>query len=616
MTVARNLFWTLILAAFGAFSAPASAQHVRPDVVLLVMLDDADYYDFGINSSDAITPNIDGIAKSGISLSQFHSASSICTPTRVSVVTGESPIHFGISRLWADDPKAAKGPFYRGKRGIPGYKETLPKFMRSLGYATFHVGKWHLGISQERFTPTGLGFDQYRMTWLNPNHGTLRVTTDQGLITTDEQSWRPAYEANEIIRFMEAQRTAGKPVFVSWWPMEVHWPLYVPPMFDNECCGFNLGTRRGQLLAMLYQWDREFGRVVDYLKQAGLYENALVIATSDNGGFHGAVSPDHRQSTGKNSLYEGGIRVPFVASWPTLIEPGSSSDQLMTSMDLFPSIVGLLGGQGPDTTGEDLSGIFTGREVKHKEPPYWQVRTVSVRKFADETRSEEFAIRDGCWKMFKTRALNDPYHLYNVCADPNETENLAFEKPDLFRRLKRELLQRRMEISSYARYERVSGPVTIPDDDRLNVHQDDITIRATIEPGYDRDREYVIYERGTGIRLALSDGELVAEVKGVEDSGDNPKIGTVTLKAPVADDGKPHEVQFMIRGYFRGDATISLFVDDEEKAKLWGEIGSNDPGPSLFAVLWEEVPAQLGDTGITLSDYRIFLSAIPPQEMF
>ena len=611
----RNLFVTLLLAIFCALVNGANAQPARPDVVFFVMLDDVDYYDFGINSSDAITPNIDGIAKSGISLSQFYSASSICTPTRASVMTGDSPIHFGISRLWADDPKAAKGPLYRGKRGIPGYEETLPKFMKSLGYATFHVGKWHLGVSQERFMPTGLGFDQYRMTWLSPNHGKLRVTTDQGLIVTDEQPWRPVYEADEIIRFIKAQRAADKPVFVNWWPMEVHWPLYVPPTFDNECCGFDLETKRGQLLAMLYQWDREFGRVVDYLKQAGLYDNALVIVTSDNGGLHEAVSPDHKQSKGKNSIYEGGIHVPFVASWPALIEPGSTSDQLMTSMDLFPSIATLLGGRKPETNGEDVSGIFTGKQVEHEEPPFWQVRTVPVRRFEDETRSEEFAIRDGCWKMFKTGAPKDPYHLYNICADPNETENLAAEKPDLFQRLKRELLQRRMEISNYASYDRISEPVTIPDDDRLNIHQDDITIRATIEPGYDRDREYVIYERGTGIRLTLSDGELVAELTGVEDSSDNPKIGTVTLKAPVPDDGKPHEVQFMIRGYFRGDDTFSLFIDDQERAKLWGEIGSREPGPSLFAVLWEEVPAQLGDTGITLLNYQIFLSAIPPQEI-
>lgn len=104
-------------------SAAAREEVDRPAVVLFVMLDDADYYDFGFNSPDAITPNIDTIAKEGISLSQFYSASSICTPTRASVLTGDSPIHYGINRLWPDVATASK-QLYWGKRGIPEYEDT------------------------------------------------------------------------------------------------------------------------------------------------------------------------------------------------------------------------------------------------------------------------------------------------------------------------------------------------------------------------------------------------------------------------------------------------------------------------------------------------------------
>lgn len=487
--------------------------------------------------------------------------------------------------------------------------------MKKLGYSTFHAGKWHLGVSQKRFLPGAKGFDEYRLLHSQPIGGALPVVTEKGKFTTDDQVWRPAYEADEIIGFIERQSQKGKPAFVDWWPIEPHWPLYVPPGFDNDCCGFDLETYRGQLLAMMYQWDREFGRIVAYLKKADLYEDSLIIITSDNGGLPKAVAEHRKLAVGKSSIYEGGIRVPFVARWPAVIARGETDAQVMTSMDIFPTLMDLLGGGKPATDGEDMSAIFEGGEAEHRKPPFWQVRTDSVRRYDDETRSEQFAMRQGCLKVIKTEAASNPYRMYDVCADPAEEMDLAPKRPYRFERMKRDLLERRMEISRYTGRDLVDEPVIIENDDRLNIHQDDITIKATVEPGYEREGRYVLYRRGTGIRLTLEEGRLVARIKGVADASNRPAIKEVSLEAPLPRDNKRHDIQLMIRGYLRGQSTIWLFVDGRERDKLWGGIGSYDLGESVFAVLWEEVPAQLGDEGISLADYEIFLTAIRPDEM-
>ena len=387
------------------------------------------------------------------------------------------------------------------------------------------------------------------------------------------------------------------------------------------CCGFDLNTDRGKALAMMKAWDHEFGRVVDFLKAENLFDDSLVVLTSDNGGYRFAVSPARDVSGAKGSLSEGGIRVPFTASWPSVIPPNSSSDNILTANDVFPTIMGLLEQPLPQTDGEDMSEVFKaeGVEVEHTRVPFFQMRTTAWRRYDDESQSDEFAIRDGCMKMIKTSEEGGPFRLYNVCSDSRELADLAESQPVLASQMKRTLLERRRDTSRHSQYENVSDLQIIPNDIRLDIHQDDLTIHATIQPGYEDGNTYNLYSRGEGVNLSLSSTDsdlsrLTASITGIA-LENSSSTEVISLSADVPNDGVAHEVTFVIRGYLRGESSFQLFVDGIEKSKINGVVNSARAGESVYAVISENIEAFVGDVGIDLSDVAIYLTAIEPSEL-
>jgi arylsulfatase A len=589
------------------------------------MLDDADYNDFGFYSTDAVTPNIDAIARQGVVLSRYYSAGAACSPTRASFITGNLPARYGLGRLWTDLPASVTGDYFQGKRGLPESDATLARSLGMEGYRSLHIGKWHIGTSATRFLPKAQGFEFYELMAGAPWEGTMRVSTESGAKTVTSE-WRARYQADRIISFIDDNLASGQNLFINWWPIEPHAVpqgdelFYVPATFDRAAFNaaapnnrLNLGTNRGKLVATMFAFDSELGRIVDFIKQKGVFDDSLVIVTSDNGGYQGALSPTRDVSGHKEMLAEGGIRVPFATSWPNRFAAGTHSDLLVTSTDLFPTIMALIGGALPaNIEGENLSTVLLNGRGSRK-PMFFEARLVSWRKSAADKFDQSFALIDGCDKIIQ---VNLQLRYYDVCTDPGERNELSGRNSARFSALRTMLRERRPRASEYLSISQLGAVRNLPSDDRLDIHHDDLSVYATMNlDSVPVNGTYTIYRRGDGVDFRIADGMLTATVTGVADSTVRPAFRTVKLSAPMPRDGNNHRVGLVIRGYLFGGSTLRLFVDGRLVAEAAAPLNARlQAGQSIFAVKSESMVARLGDASLSMSDVQIYLNALEPDE--
>jgi arylsulfatase A-like enzyme len=512
-------------------------------------------------------------------------------------------------------------------RGLPDTDETIGDAMRAEGYRTVHVGKWHLGTSERETLPGAKGFDRFEVFNGDPIAETLQIITQDGEIER-ESLWRARTEANTLIRELDDAIASGEPVYLSWWPIEPHEfqqangeEFYIPPTFDrtafdldNDGPAPDFNSNRGKLLSMLYSWDAEFGRIVDHLRNNGLLEDSLIVVTSDNGGKRNALSPVRDFSGEKTTLAEGGIRVPFFASWPRRIAPNTHSDITFQSTDLYPTIVGLIGGSPVrGIEGKDLSPALL-RGAGSRNPMYFELRRDVFRLRRDETVSDTFALIDGCEKIVSDQGV---LRLYNVCEDPGETRDLSTSEPDRFTQLSEDLKQRRRAESTFAAYETVNGTRNLADNRRLDVHHDDFGFYATVDSNALRAGQvYRLYERGDGIGIYATQNSISARFYGVADGSKRPALKQIEFSAPLPMDGNHHEVAVIARGYLRGGTSFSIYVDGQLAGSLLPPLNARmEAGQSIMAIAKERSTAQLGDDRLTLLDVMLLTNALEPDEI-
>lgn len=600
----------------------------RPRVILTVMLDDADYNDFGYYSVDAVTPAFDRMARRGVVLSRYYAASGICSPTRASIITGNSPIRYGLNRLWPNAPRSPQlsDQHYASQRGLPRTAPSIGRALSNAGYRSFHIGKWHLGTSRSEFLPTGQGFADFRITRNVPFEGDLTIETPRGLeqITTP---WRARYEQRQIIDFLGKSLDAGEDVFINWWPSDPHTirlpdgsdGLYVPPTFNrtrfNELSGapIDTSTDRGKLLATMFAFDAEFARITNYLSDRGLLDDTLIVVTSDNGGWRSALSPVRPVSSFKGTLDEGGVRVPFLVSWPNRLNAETHTDLPMQSTDLLPTLLGLVGLTVEEAIdGQDLSDlILNGRG--ERRPMYFEMRRTSTRTDQFERLSDSYAVIDGCDKVVVDR---NGMRFFNVCENPSEDIGGQIEDPQRREELAALLLQERLEKSLLLSESSVTGPLQYAHDERFNVHQDDLSIYADVAiPAGGLSTSANIYQRGDGVRFEISNGRLQATLVGAASAALNPELKRIVLSAPMPADSAPHTVGLVVRGYTRGASSISLFIDGQAVDTILAPLNAiREAGPSIMAIKSERVPAVVGNTVLPLGNFRLFVNALEPRD--
>ncbi|MEO1245700.1 MAG: sulfatase [Pseudomonadota bacterium] len=414
--------------------------------IVLIVADDLAWNQVGYHGSDFYeTPHIDAIANAGMQFSQAYSANPVCSPTRASLMTGKNPARLQITDYIPGSPY----PYARLLRpaeipGLPLEEVTLAELLKSHGYATGHFGKWHLNVDKNYvpgrpMDPASQGFDDI-------------LTTVKPAYEADPSA--DAHHAIEItqrsLEFIDQNK--DRPFFLYATHHTVHRPIMEKPALIEKYAakdGADDPVNNPTMAAMIETMDTGIGQIVDRLEQHGLTDNTIVIFYSDNGGFEELQAQDPYRG-GKAMIWEGGIRVPLAIKWPKVVEPGTTSDELVISDDFFPTIAELLQETNidPEIDGLSLMPLLTQSASLPRDTLYFHYPHYHHLGFKPAG-----AVRRGDYKLiewFDGSIAGDgaAISLFNVVNDPGETTDLAREKPELAAELLEKLRAWRKEVDA------------------------------------------------------------------------------------------------------------------------------------------------------------------------
>ncbi|WP_281614752.1 sulfatase [Flammeovirga sp. SubArs3] len=421
----------------------------KPNIVL-INVDDMGWKDVSYMGSKFYeTPNIDDLASQGIIFMNGYAASANCAPSRACLMSGQWTPRHGVYTV---------GPSNRGKvedrKLIPTENtwylskdfEIIPQVLQKNGYTTCHAGKWHVDDD-----PTGFGFDYnfgggkngHPISYYPPYKNVKSLEEEGDMYLTDLLT-------KKSIGFIEE---AEKPFFLYFSTYAIHTPInpvrsLIPKYRAKEKDG---GHKNVNYATMIENLDRNIGLLIESLKEKGVYENTLIIFTSDNGGLHG-ITDQKPLRAGKGSYYEGGIREPFFFVWPNKLKKPRTSDVQITNMDIYPTILaaaGIKDHQG-NLDGDDLLPVLKSKNKKLERTLFWHfpiyLQAYVMKGFVPEHRDPLFrtrpgsAMRKGNWKLhyyFEDKGVE----LYDLASDLGEQNNIASQHPEVVKELMAELEQ-------------------------------------------------------------------------------------------------------------------------------------------------------------------------------
>jgi len=454
-SVAAVLLAVARVAESGA-AEPASAERTN---FVIVLADDLGYGDLGCyGNRDVRTPNIDRFAAEGIRFTDCYAAAANCSPARAGLLTGGTPYRVGIYN-WIP---------YGSPMHLRRSEITIATLLKRAGYATCHVGKWHLNGGLElkgQPQPSDHGFDYWFSTQNNalPCHRNPDNFVRNGQPVGPLKGFSGQIVVGEAIRWLRSVRSTGKPFFLFVCLHEPHEPIATdhrfaklyPPIgkpspFDPAVTTYQ--AHHGNITQM----DAAFGRLMTALDELGLRDSTFVFLTSDNGPAitrwhpHGSAGPLRDK---KGSLYEGGIRVPGIVRWPGKARPGTTSHEPICGVDLLPTVCEIAGIKPPADRaldGASILPVLSGKPIKRSTPLYWQ--------FNYARSKPKVAIRVGKWKLLaelepaakkpliditpqamhllKTARLAR-LELYDLSRDVSESNDLSAAKPERLKSLAR-----------------------------------------------------------------------------------------------------------------------------------------------------------------------------------
>ncbi|WP_343701211.1 sulfatase-like hydrolase/transferase [Chitinophaga sp.] len=440
----KKFFYSFLLLA--VFLPAARAQQPKPNVVI-IFIDDMGYGDLGCyGNTQAQTKNIDALARQGTRFTQFYVNSPVCSPSRVAMMTGQYPARHQFYTYLADRKKNAENgmPDF-----LPATVPTLAKMMRANGYATAHIGKWHLGGGRDvgdAPLPSEYGFDKSFTSFEGLGDRTLTMADNlnrqsaalgRGHITEAPQHQQTEMYVDSALVFVKG--IGDRPFLLNFFPNDVHDPYNPVEGAEKEFAALTDNVHQQKFLATLKELDKQIGRLLAGLDKMGKLQNTLILLTSDNGPTdwphyykNGGLPPCSAGDLHgrKWSLYEGGIRVPFIAVWPGNIPAGKVNDRaVMSVVDIVPTVAALTGAATPAgyrSDGDNESRILLGGKQKAGRDIYWYYTNKPVPGKA-ENISPVLAIRSGKWKLLMNPDGSD-MQLFNLEEDHRETKDVAAEE--------------------------------------------------------------------------------------------------------------------------------------------------------------------------------------------
>lgn len=388
---------------------------------ILIVADDLGFADLGFNgSTQTKTPNIDRLASSGVRFTQGYVSSSVCSPSRAGMLTGRNQVEFGH-----DNNLGGKQPgFDPNFIGLPIGEKTIADRLKSLGYKTGLVGKWHLG-DLPHFHPLKRGFDEF---WgytggghdyfvAKPDGRGYQAPIESNYKTPQTLTYITDDKGDECVDFIKRHKNEPFFLFASF--NAPHTPMHATEA-DLELFKYVKNEKRRKYCAMVYRLDVNVGRIIETLEKEGLDENTLVVFLSDNGGPCDQNSAINAPFNGqKGILLEGGIHVPFVMNWPKNLPAGLVYTNPVSSLDIVPTMVKLAGGELQKEDKFDGVDLFPYILGKNKTEPHKELKwrfTISR------------AIREGDWKLV---SIPDRLPLlYHLPSDVSEQNNVALENID------------------------------------------------------------------------------------------------------------------------------------------------------------------------------------------
>ncbi len=453
----KNIFLLILIIIFATYCSQKHSVEqkiqAKPNIILLVA-DDAGYGDFGCYGQNIFqTPQVDRMAREGLLFTQAYAGSTVCAPSRSSLITGLHTGHTYIRGNREIQPE--------GQLPLPAQIETLPELMKEGGYVTGGFGKWGLGAPGTEGDPVNQGFDEwfgYNCQRLAHNYYPEYLWHNRDtVILHQNNNGKEGVYSHDLIHKMALdfiERHQDEPFFLFLPYMIPHAELLVPDdsllrkyagKFEetpyagtDEGPDFRKGPYGSQVVpraafaAMMERLDLAVGDIINTLDELGISENTLFIFTSDNGPhLEGGADPDFFNSNGpfrgyKRDLYEGGIRVPFIARWPGVVPPDKRTDHLTAFWDLLPTFCEIAGVQINDSIdGISLLPLLsnTGKQKVH-DYLYWEFYEHGGKQ----------AIRKGPWKGVRLGVKENreaPVELYQLIDDPGETENVAGKHPEI-----------------------------------------------------------------------------------------------------------------------------------------------------------------------------------------
>ncbi|MDF1738076.1 MAG: sulfatase-like hydrolase/transferase [Verrucomicrobiales bacterium] len=445
MRILFRISLTLVL-LFASISE-GEAQQEKPNVVIL-LADDLGYEDVGCYGGPVKTPTIDTLAAGGTRFQQFYSGCAVCSPSRATLITGRHHIRTGVYSWIFDQGQ---------KSHLLEREVTLAEILKKAGYATAHVGKWHLGLpteARDKPTPKEHGFDHWFATWNNaePSHHNPETFIRNGEPVGKLDGYSCQLVVDEAIQWLDDRTDTEEPFFLNVWFHEPHAPIAAPDEIVEDYG--KLKDKGAVYSGTIDNTDRAIKRLLAKLKEVGAPEDTIIVYASDNGSYRDDRTGGLRGRKGMN--WDGGIRVPGIFNWPGKIKTDVVLQEPAGLVDVLPTVCELVGVPRPEGVhldGTSLAPLLLKSDavLDRKQPLFWHLQksrpVVAMRagKYSlvadpdyELSTSNMF---DEAWIPAIKNGRYTNYQLFDLEADPNQTTNIASENPALLERLKDQLLE-------------------------------------------------------------------------------------------------------------------------------------------------------------------------------